>query len=58
MISPANIVAQMLVCDDFSAWLGIKIQKVIQGEVEGTPLRPFVSLNYFKRIHQSINAVF
>jgi acyl-CoA thioesterase len=54
MISPANIVAQMLVCDDFSAWLGIKIQKVIQGEVVVSLVVKEIHTNGFKIAHGGI----
>jgi acyl-CoA thioesterase len=54
MISPANIVAQMLVCDDFSTWLGIKIQKVIQGEVVVSLEVKEIHTNGFKIAHGGI----
>jgi acyl-CoA thioesterase len=54
MKSPASIVAQMLACDDFSTWLGIKIQKVNLGEVVLSLDVKEIHTNGFKIAHGGI----
>ena len=54
MKSPTDIVAGMINSDDFSAWLGIKIQKVIQGEVVVSLEVKEIHTNGFKIAHGGI----
>ena len=54
MKSPASIVAQMLACDDFSTWLGIKIEKVNLGEVDLSLVVNENQTNGFKIAHGAI----
>ena len=54
MKSAASIVAQMLACDDFSTWLGIKIQKIDQGEVILSLEVEEIHTNGFKIAHGGI----
>lgn len=54
MKSAACIVAEMMDRDDFSTWLGIKVQKVVQGEVIVSLEVQKIHSNGFKIAHGGI----